>query len=91
MSLFLKLGEELALFGEITFYVSFALAGSGHPRGNRRLKACARETGFSENRSSQRIDVSLFLELEEELALFGRITFYVSFAPVTAELHAFSS
>jgi len=32
------------------------------------------ESGSSENRSSHRIDVPLFLELEEELGLFGKIT-----------------
>src|SRR5260370_37973025 len=34
----------------------------------------AEELASSENRSSQRMDVSLFLKLERELGLIGRIT-----------------
>ncbi len=40
------------------------------------------------NRRSWRIDVFWFLELEEELGLFRRNHFYVSFALPTAELLA---
>ena len=81
---FLELEEELGLFCEIMN--GRRRSGTRTWNGRQGWNSKSRRSGKTrqalryKNRRSWRIDVSLFLELKEKLALFFRNHFYVSFA-----------